>query len=215
MNYFYSVILVIAFLSNGTAGYPTYPGVCDAYQRSLTKIASAGNMGPNVNTTLDYVMASSATEYGDTSINITIMGDGVFHGMLIYAANTVNLTTHLGTWSLTFNQTQLFQTMEKHNCSSFGNGSTIGHRSPIPKEFPVTFTWNPTPGKGNLQNPIIDSSTLSNNVSGSTAVAYSTMGSTGAIATGNTTNSTLDAFLARETMGGKIAAIFVVVVGFM
>ncbi|RKO94588.1 hypothetical protein BDK51DRAFT_32080 [Blyttiomyces helicus] len=87
----------MAFLVNGIMAYPTYQGVFDANQRSLTKIASAGNMGPNVNTTLDYVMALSVAEYGNTSITIMFMGDGVFHGMLIYAANAVNSTSHLGT----------------------------------------------------------------------------------------------------------------------
>ncbi|RKO86814.1 hypothetical protein BDK51DRAFT_41134 [Blyttiomyces helicus] len=214
--------------------YPTYPGVCDASQRSLTKIATASNMGPNVNTTLDYVMASSAAEYGNTSITITIMGDGVFHGMLIYAANAVNSTSHLGTWSLTFNQSQLFQTMDKHNCSSFGYGSTIGHSSAIPKAFPVTFTWNPTPGKGNvnfwavivrggrtgfrsikLQNPILDSSTLYTNNSASTVVESNSRGGATGSATGNTTMSTSEAYLGRETMGVIFVAVLFGIVGFM
>ncbi|RKO92650.1 hypothetical protein BDK51DRAFT_42496 [Blyttiomyces helicus] len=147
---FTTLLLTAAALATGTSAYPTYPGVCDASLPSLAKVAAASSMGPNANSTLAYTMTSSATEYTNSPVTITVSGTGSFHGFLIYAANAVNSTKHLGSWALTSAQQGLYQTMDAHNCASFGAGATIGHLSATPKNFPVSFSWNPAPGMGNV-----------------------------------------------------------------
>ncbi|KAJ3267549.1 hypothetical protein HK104_005778 [Borealophlyctis nickersoniae] len=142
-------------------------GTCIA---NTTRIASVGAMGPP--TTFNFSLTPSTQTFtpgqnaGSNSINVTLdVPQGAtggssgkeFHGILLYAAETVDGTVHYGSWRVPGtaspsggpgNQAR-YRLMDGNqipvvpDCGSFGVGSTLTHASPVAKGLPVTFEWVP------------------------------------------------------------------------
>ncbi|KAJ3178477.1 hypothetical protein HDU87_003551 [Geranomyces variabilis] len=139
--------LLLSFFFAVTHGYPQGSGVCTA---DGPTIASAGAMGQQVTPpTFKLFAAGNVSTYtaGGANLTMTLNGDvgGTFKGLLLYAANALDATAHVGTWS-GFDQAA-YQTLDSAdnapvaNCAAYGAGSTLSHRTADVKQFPANFTW--------------------------------------------------------------------------
>ncbi|RKO90208.1 hypothetical protein BDK51DRAFT_49795 [Blyttiomyces helicus] len=134
-------------LAGSVSTYPTYPGVCTVGTSDVAAVAANGNMGPQAN--LYYTLETNASTYtpGGQPIGVTI--GGLYAGLLLFAAESGGSAVHVGTWG-DFD-TNSFQTLDHiSGCTTFGAGSTLGHKNGQIKTGKY-FTWTPpTTNAGSL-----------------------------------------------------------------